>query len=126
MVGVNFAHGVQRFFGCIRAATGRQRSAFEGHAFFYFSREQVTRLQKKQLVIEIAKSLFGFQVHIEFVALFVALQGSFNDLEQVLPANQELDRVIEHVQNFTQCVFQRPGQGNNALIFDFHRRIVAV
>ena len=126
VIGVDFAHCVQRIFRRIGIAASWQGSAFKRHAGLSLFGEQRTRLQKQQLVVEVAKRLLGLQMQIELGTFFVPLQRFFDGFEQVVPADQKLDRVIQQVQFFAQSVFQRPCQGDDALIVNFHTRIVAV
>src|SRR6185312_7982512 len=101
-------------------------AALERHAFFQLLGVQAARLQKDQLVVEVAKGIFGFQVQIQPGAWLVALQRFFDFVQQVAAADQKLHRLIEHVQFFAQRVLERPGQRDHALLSNFHRRIVAV
>ena len=88
-------------------------------------REQRARLEKHQLLVVIAKGFFRFQVQVHLGAFFMALQRLLDLGEQVGPADQKLDRIIQDVQCFTQSVLERPREGDDALRCDFHRRIVA-
>ena len=83
-------------------------------------------LQKNQLVVEVAKPLLGLNVQIDFGPGRMALQCLFNQHQQVSAADQKLNRLFEHVQCLAHRVFEGPGQADHAVLFDFHRRIVAV
>jgi hypothetical protein len=54
----------------------------------------------------------------------MSLQGLFDFREQVIAAEQKLDRFIEFIQYIAQSVFQRPCEGYDALRGDFHPTIV--
>jgi hypothetical protein len=56
----------------------------------------------------------------------MALQGLFDARKQIVAADQKLYRVVEHVEDVAQGVFQSPGERDHALGGDFHRRIVVV
>ena len=72
MFGVNVGDGVERVARRIWVAACGQCGAFHGHADFELGRKQVARLQKQQLVIEIAKSLFWLNLQIQTLSHRVA------------------------------------------------------
>ena len=125
MLRVDLAHRVQNILGRVGAAALRQGVAFKGHAGFDFGCKQRARLQEDQLVVEVAKSLLRLQMQVDACPLLVPLQRLLYLVEQVIAADQELDRLFQHVEFFAQRVFQGPGQGDYALRCDFHTRIVA-
>ena len=121
MLGVQLGDGVQRIRGRIGAAACGQGVAFKSHALFERLWEQVACGQKDALFVVIAKGIFGLQVQLHTGTGAVALQRLFNARQQVIAAHQKFHRRVQHVQRFAQSVFEHPGQGNHALIGDFHR-----
>ena len=99
--------------------------ALEGHAFLDFGREQRPLAQKHQALVEVAEGFFRFEVQVDPCPGLMALQGEFDLLEEIVAPNQELDRFVEHIEFFAKSVFQRPGECDDALRGNFHRRIVA-
>ena len=123
---VDIGHGVERVQGCLSVAAWGQRGALERHAFFQIRWEQLTGLQKNQLVVEVTEPLLGLDVQIDFGPGRMALQCLFNHDQQISAADQKFNRLFEHVQSLAHRVFEGPGQADHAVLFDFHRRIVAV
>ena len=105
MIGINFRDGIDFVLGCIGTRALWQCSAVKGHTLFKFRRENFAQLQKNQVFIVVAKSVFGLKMQLCLVACLVALQGFFNFGQQVVAAQQELDRLFEFVQHFAQGVF---------------------
>ncbi|MBK7120182.1 MAG: hypothetical protein IPH64_14995 [Comamonadaceae bacterium] len=65
VLGVNLGDGVQRVSRRVGVRALGQRAAFDRHAFLDFRREQLARLQKQQLVIEVAEGFLGLDVQIQ-------------------------------------------------------------
>ena len=105
MIRVNLRHGIDFVLGCVPTGPCGKRSAVKGHTLFKFRRENFAQLQKNQVFIVVAKSVFGLKMQLCLVACLVALQGFFNFGQQVVAAQQELDRLFEFVQHFAQGVF---------------------
>ena len=126
MVGVDLGHGVQGRAGGIGVAALGQRHAVKGHAFFDLGGEEGARLQKQQLVVEVAESVLGLEVQCQRGARAMALQGFFDAGQKIVTAHQKLHGLVEYVEFFAQGVFQGPGQCDHTLLGNFHRRIVAV
>ncbi|WP_395353114.1 hypothetical protein [Variovorax sp. UC122_21] len=68
--------------------------------------------------------MFGLDLQLDAVAGLMALQGRLDHVEQIVAADQEFDRFVEHVQHIAERVFQGPGQADHALFRDFHCRIL--
>ena len=126
MLGVNLCHGVEHVARGIWVGALGQGGALDGHAFFQVFRKEATGFQKEQLVIEVAKGVFGLDLQIDLGAFGVALQGLFDFGQQVFASDQKVYGFVQGVERFTQCVFERPGQSDHASVIDFHRTIVAV
>ena len=124
MLGIEFRDGVDRRFRNVRVHTVRQGCAIECHAFLDAFGEQPARLQKHQLIVEVAKGFFRFDVQLQRRTGFVALQRFFDGVEEVIAAHQKFHRFVQHVEHFAQRVFQGPGQADHALFRDFHTRIL--
>lgn len=124
VVGIDLRHRVEHVLGHVGIDAGGQGCAVEGHAFFHFLREQRTRLQEQQVLVEVAESLFRLQVQLHARAGAMALQGGLDGVEEVVAAHQEFDGLGQHVQGFAKGVLQGPGQGDHALGGDFHMRIL--
>jgi hypothetical protein len=77
----------------------------------------VAGLEKQQLVIEITKCLFWFNLQQQrwTPALYPWSADSMH-WQEVIAANQKFHRFVQNVQFFAQSVFQRPGEGNDALL----------
>ena len=120
VLGIELGHGVQRVLGRIGVAAGGQGRALDGHAFLQFGRKQTARLQEHQLLVVVAKGLFGLELQGDGGAHAVPLQGILDLLEQVVPADEKLHRLVEHVQFLAQGVGERPGQSDHALLIDVH------
>ena len=78
------------------------------------------------MVVEVAKSLLRFNLQIESGADFMALERLLDGLKEILAADHELDGFVQDVEFLAQSIFECPGQGDHALLFDFHKTIVAV
>ena len=125
MVGINFGHGVQDIAWRVGVASLRQRHAIEGHALLCFCGEQSAGLQKQQLIVEIAKSVLGFEVQRHAGTGAVALQRFFDAGQQIVAPHQKLYGFIQHVKFLAKRVLECPGQCDHTLLGNFHRRIVA-
>lgn len=122
---VDFGDGVEHVLPRIRIHAFGKRVPLYRHAFLEFGREKLARLQENQLVVVVAKGLFRFQVQVDLRARFMTLKRLLDFREEVGAANEKFHRRLQHVQNFAKCVLERPGQAHDALLSDFHRRIVA-
>ena len=120
MFGVDLGDGVERALRTF--ARGADGQLLEGHAFFQVFGEEGTRLQEDELLVVVAKGFLGLEVQVEAVAFFMALKGFLDLGQQVVAADQKLDRLVQGVQGLTQGVLEDPGQGDDALLRDFHRR----
>ena len=124
MLRVNVGHGVELLFGQIRLAACRQRMAIKGHALFKQVGKQRSGLQKNQLFVVFAKTLFWLDLQVHRASCAAALQGGINHVKKIITANEKLDRVVQLVKRFTQCVCKCPAQSRDALLINFHTRIV--
>jgi len=98
--------------------------ALKAHALFKVLGEQVARLQEQKPVVVVAKGLRRLQLQLHGVARGIPLQRLFQAGEQIAAADQEFNRFVEHIQHFTQGVFECPSQRHDALFGDFHPTIV--
>ena len=119
MLGIDLGDGVEQIGRHGVGALGHG-AGLEGHAFLYLFGEQLALFQKDQVFVVVAESLFRLQVQVQFIADHMALQGFLDALEQVVAADEELNRLVQHVQLFAQGVFQCPGQSDHALLGNFH------
>ncbi len=114
MVGIELGNGVEHIAWGVGIAALGQSGAFDGQALFDFGGEQRARFQKDELVVEVAKSVFGFQVQVELGTCGMALQGFLDFGQQVGAADQKLHGFVEDVQGLAQGVHQGPGQCDHA------------
>ena len=66
MIGINFGDGVKHIARRIWVAASRQGVALDGEAFFDVLGEKRARLQKQEVLVKVAKRVFGFEVQIDF------------------------------------------------------------
>ena len=126
MFGVELGDGVERVLGHVGREAIGQGMAVKGHSLLDILGECLTRLQKDELVDIVAKGFLGFEVQRNFVADLVTLQSFLDALEQIVTAHEEFDGFVQDVQLVAKRILQDPGQCDNTLLSDFHRRIVAV
>jgi len=126
VIRIELRHGIESVARNVLAASLRQGAALVAHTFFDCGGKARAGFEKQSFFVEVAECVLGLEVQRKLGAGCMALQGLFDARKQIVAADQKLYRVVEHVEDVAQGVFQSPGERDHALGGDFHRRIVVV